>query len=158
MSNAEALAGFSEVEFYKLLDRGSSREDAAILAGLPLDFLSLWLENGAAGHEPYNAFLKNVRLCEARYKARLARAVQVNAEGNPAKGEKPNWSASAWLLERRFAPEFGRVDEEKVIHALDRRFAALETSLKSIVLRYVPEDFQEACADELEAAFQQGGE
>lgn len=150
------MTTFYEDEFYAALLDGSSREDAAVLSGLPLRLLEEWHRLGEQGEEPFITFLENCRRCEAQYKRRLGRTVRRVAEGSEDEEAKPNWSAAAFLLERRFAPEFGRVNEDKVHADIMRTLGALQTALKSIVLRYVPEEEREACAEELEAAFNEG--
>ena len=92
---------------------GSSRADAAILAGVPRSTLQTWLAYGREGKEPFRGFLDAMDVAEAECKKKcLAEIDRAGAKVKHPDGREvtfsPLWQRVAWKLERRWPKEWGR--------------------------------------------------
>lgn len=83
---------------------GLSMERAAAAAGVHRVTVFRWLKAGAAGEEPYVAFLTACREADARCELDLLKTIKEASLGikNEATGTFKQWTAAAWVLERRF--------------------------------------------------------
>lgn len=143
-----------EQKFYEAIKSGVSREDAAVQSGLPIPLMFRWLERAEQGRDPFLTFFTNVRKLESLHKTKLVQDVMRISAGDEAKGIKPNWSAGAWMLERRWSDEFGRVDEDKVVEMITRKFGDIKDGVTRVILRYVPDEAREQATVELEELFE----
>jgi transposase len=73
---------------------------AAQAGGVAASTLRQWKAKGAAGEEPYVAFLARLKSAEAEGAAEALRIVREAARSG-------TWQAAAWLLERRYPKSFG---------------------------------------------------
>lgn len=83
---------------------GMTLERAATAAGLHRVTVYRWLEAGKAGEEPYAAFFQACREADARCELDLLETIKEASLGikNEATGTFKQWTAAAWMLERRF--------------------------------------------------------
>jgi len=116
---------------------GSYIETAAILAGIDKNTFYAWLKKGRAKpRSMYGKLLRSVLVAQQEAKIRDLTIIDKAANGRPAKfmrdengkimfndkgralieeeSLEPDWSASAWRLERRFPKEWGRSDKNVV--------------------------------------------
>ena len=84
---------------------GLFQETAAHKAGIAPRNLERWLQWGRQGREPYASFLTDFKKNEAEYEAELVRRIADHGTGIR---KLPNWTALAWILERRFRDRWGR--------------------------------------------------
>lgn len=110
---------------------GQSMERAALAAGIHRVTLWRWLEAGREGREPYFSFFQEALSADARCERRALQTIFIASQGgkiaveekDPETGEKftreqtPNWTAAAWLLERKYGytvprPGFGAPDDK----------------------------------------------
>ena len=85
----------------KFMGAGAYIETAAAAAGISKVTLYSWLHRGAAGEEPFAAFLNAVDVAQSEADLRdLAVIRKAAAEGT--------WAAAAWRLERRHPDQWGR--------------------------------------------------
>jgi len=100
---------------YKLNEEVQKKIVAGILLGLTLERAAAaanvnrvtvfrWLKAGAAGEEPYAAFLAACKEADARCELDLLKTIKESSLGikNEATGTFKQWTAAAWILERRF--------------------------------------------------------
>ena len=100
---------------YKLNEQVQNRIVAGILLGMSLERAAAaanihrvtvyrWLKAGAAGEEPYAAFLAACREADAKCEQDLLKTIKEASLGikNEATGTFRQWTAAAWVLERRF--------------------------------------------------------
>jgi hypothetical protein len=80
---------------------------AAEAGGVGRSTLKQWKARGADGEEPYAAFLARLKSAEAEGAVGALRVIQKAAENGV-------WTASAWLLERRYPKSFGRRERSAV--------------------------------------------
>lgn len=90
---------------------GMTLERAATAAGLHRVTVYRWLEAGKAGEEPYAAFFQACREADARCELDLLKTIKeaslgIRAEHKASDGAVytsfKQWTAAAWMLERRF--------------------------------------------------------
>lgn len=95
---------------------GASRQAAAETAGVGFSTLKEWMVRGEGQHPDrpqesiFAAFSADVHAAEADFERTLVR--QVMEYG--AMGDKPDWRAPAWLLERRFSDRWGKVTKTEL--------------------------------------------
>lgn len=100
---------------YKLNDQVQNKIVAGILLGLTLERAAAaanihrvtvyrWLKAGAAGEEPYAGFFRACREADAKCEADLLKTIKEASLGikNESTGTFRQWTAAAWMLERRF--------------------------------------------------------
>ena len=103
-------------EFLTYKENGISDKDCCDMVGISEQSLYDWLKEAETGvsskhpdQKPSNYELK-LELAEGLKKARAAfKAFHVQ---NITKASKRSWQASAWLLERMYPKEFGRIDRQ----------------------------------------------
>ena len=81
--------------------RGCSREGAAALAGISVSTLHEW-------RNEFPEFSDGLEKADARFEAACVASVR-QAGRDPRK-----WTASAWLLERKFPQRYGRIDRHVI--------------------------------------------
>ena len=106
-----------------MIEKGNYLSTSCEACGITLATLNNWKRKAREGEEPYVSFL--AELNEAERKAET-----VIAEGIYDIGfDKRNWTALAWLLERKNPERWGRKDRVDV--ASDKEFKIEITSTKS---------------------------
>lgn len=104
------------------LEQGLSDGLAAQLAGVAPSTLAGWKKRGADPQEvDYVEFLTAYKKAEAKF-AQAHLCLIAAAATDPK-----NWTASAWLLERRFPDDFGR--RERVEATVDARVNVVTVKL-----------------------------
>jgi hypothetical protein len=83
--------------------RGYSREGAAALGGISKETLFQWARR-------FPAFSAALERADAKFEAQCVK--QISAAGKV----KRNWTANAWLLERKNPGTWGRIDRVQVQH------------------------------------------
>ena len=92
------------------IEKGMSYKMAAMLAGISYDSLNRWVKRGENENAP-DAFCHLYKAVERAKAVGMLRHLSVIDEA----GQKGDWRASSWLLERRHPEEFGKIAvEEKV--------------------------------------------
>lgn len=79
---------------------GSLLETAAAVAGIGRRTVYEWLEQGAAGKEPYAAFAAAVHQAKAEGESRNVMLI--------ARAGAKDWRAAAWLLQRQNPEKYGQ--------------------------------------------------
>lgn len=77
---------------------------ALALAGLSRQSYSVWQERAENGEEEYMEFFEKVRQAEAYAEAERIKNIKQAADAG-------NWTASAWMLERKHPDRWGRKDK-----------------------------------------------
>jgi transposase len=92
---------------------GTSRRRACALIGISYETFRKWMTRAKkASRGKYRALLADVKKAESLFIAKTTN--EIHKAGMPD-GERPGqWTALAWLLERRFPDEFGRRDRATV--------------------------------------------
>jgi hypothetical protein len=128
------------------ISAGNYREPSSQAHGIcPKTFYN-WLSRGKKGEEPFLQFLHDIKRAEAqaeldhirkigeiaRGEAVIERKVIKRAKRDGTSEEEvierfsqPQWTAYAWLLERRHAMRWGKLESEKLTE-MERRLKELE--------------------------------
>lgn len=93
----------------KAIEEGMPLKQAAMAAGVSYDSMNRWRKRGESENEPlmFRKFCKELQRSEAIAMQRLIGRIQAAGE--------TDWKASAWMLEKRFPEEFGKV--QRVEHS-----------------------------------------
>jgi hypothetical protein len=102
-------------EICTYIENGNSNNDTCKLVGISDSSFYSWLadaEKFQKGEEVQDGEIKldlldNIKRAEAGFKA-----FHIN---NITKSSRKEWTASAWLLERKFPKEFGRIDRNAIM-------------------------------------------
>jgi transposase len=93
------------------IEAGNYPETAAEINGIPARTFYVWMKKGRESkskrgvyHQFHQAVKKAEKVAEAYYLQHIRKA----AEGDAENGIKPNWTASAWYLERKYPEKWGR--------------------------------------------------
>ena len=87
------------------IERGLYLETAAALAGIDKSTLWRWLKRGARDKSgAYHEFCNAVKGAMARAESNLLDILQTAA----TRKKSPDWTAAAWILERRHPEKWGR--------------------------------------------------
>ncbi len=143
----------------KLVAELGAIEPAARLCGVPPQTVRGWITRGEDRHSQgrpptpeYVAFVASVEKALGQWEYdRLARIA--------AAGEQPrNWTANAWLLERRWPERYGRRATVEVSGSVTMaQVRALLDGVFALVERYVPEERRESEIANLAAVADQIG-
>lgn len=106
----------------RAIARGCNRHTAAGLAGVSGRALFEWLNK-------FSEFADAVERADSKFKAGRIRLICKAGKSSR------NWTANAWLLERKFPEEFGRVDRHHVIRAPGSERAALPSEYVEAILK-----------------------
>lgn len=107
----------------KMIEKGNYIGTSCEAVGITPQTLNNWKRQAREGKEPYVSFFEELREAERK-------AETVIAEGIYDIGfDKRNWTALAWLLERKNPERWGRKDRVDV--ASDKEFKIEITSTKS---------------------------
>lgn len=107
----------------KMIEKGNYIGTSCEAVGITPQTLNYWKRQAREGREPYVSFFEELREAERK-------AETVIAEGIYDIGfDKRNWTALAWLLERKNPERWGRKDRVDV--ASDKEFKIEITSTKS---------------------------
>lgn len=97
--------------YVKAIIVGVPKNKAAALIGMDVSTVTEWMRrgesrarNGRAASGVYVAFAADVRRAEAEFVTRALTHIQ------RAASQDGQWTAAAWLLERRHPEDFGRVE------------------------------------------------
>jgi hypothetical protein len=99
-------------EIAALLEGGSNRTDACLIAGISYETFTVWMQKPE--------FAECIKKAEAQFKNRNITIIQ--------KAAATTWQAAAWLLERKFWQEFalkGREEEPEAPKKMAGRAAEL---------------------------------
>jgi hypothetical protein len=103
---------------------GASHSVAAQVAGVPVRRFKDWIERGESGDMNVPAelveFARRVRMAESRGELGLIARIR--------RASEENWSAAAWLLERRHAKRWGKQTTVNVREMSDEQITRLLTS------------------------------
>lgn len=114
----------------KYKKHGMSNADICRALGIDESTLYKWIQNG--GKTPNQiALFEGLKSAESEYKAALRLRIEKHAE--------KNWQAAAWLLERLYPAEYGRVD---------RLQAEVQQTTQAEVKTVVCFDYGEGCEDD----------
>jgi len=83
------------------LANGMYVKQAAQMGGIQVSTFHAWCQSGREGVEPYVGFLEATTLARVAAEARALQNIQTAANSG-------QWTASAWILERRFPERWGR--------------------------------------------------
>ena len=107
------------------VELGATWDAAADAVGIGVSTLRQWRRRGEDGEEPFAALVAELQRAEA---AGITRALRV-IRGAADDGE---WTAAAWILERRYPADYGRRMESRVevsAPSAEQAIAALLTKL-----------------------------
>ena len=96
---------------------GMPRKWAAIHAGISKATYYDWKARGEKGDQPYATFLDRLTRAEAQDMANLIAEVGGAQTNLPQGVSQSDWRAQAWLLERRFRPDYGKVTAHELTGA-----------------------------------------
>ncbi len=103
---------------------GASHSVAAQVAGVPVRRFKDWIERGESGDMNVPAelveFARRVRMAESRGELGLIARIR--------RASEENWSAAAWLLERRHSKRWGKQTTVNVREMTDEQITRLLTS------------------------------
>ncbi len=99
------------------ISSGLTQRDAAALAGISEDTLSLWKRN--------SDFSEQIRGKEIEYKQSLLQSIK--------EAGKKDWRASGWLLERKFKDEFSPQSKTDISIERTDKLAELGGMIKEIL-------------------------
>lgn len=102
MARPSSLTPEVEERILYALRQGNYRSAAAKAAGVSFDCFREWVRKGNRGIEPYAAFNAKLKEAEGESEAALVTTIRTAAE--------KHWAAAAWLLERKYAPKWGKRD------------------------------------------------
>lgn len=109
-----------EERIAELVEMGAPLSAAAAACGVPYRTVVRWMEWGAAQAEAYGTDATELEIPEARrifwrfWRAITHAREAAKAAHIQAIREAPDWRARAWILERMYPAEFGRVDRLRV--------------------------------------------
>lgn len=104
----------------QLITLGSSIKFAAMSIGLAEQTIRSWVDKGKKGHELFAEFSRDFEAAKRRSASYLLTKINRAAD--------KDWKAAAWLLERRYPGEFGRISKTEYL-AL-RRFEEMGEQAK----------------------------
>ena len=107
MGRPSKLTPEVEARIVEAVELGATWEKAAEAAGVGASTLREWRQRGEADEAPFAAFLAALKRAEAEGVARALRTIRQAAESG-------QWTAAAWLLERRYPADYGRRTEVAV--------------------------------------------
>lgn len=90
------------------IEKGMPLKESAMLAGISYDTLNRWTKRG----ENEDAPEEFRHLCKALNRAKAVAMLRHVSVIDRA-GERGDWRASAWILERRHPEKFGRITSEE---------------------------------------------
>jgi transposase len=102
MARPSLLTPELEERILYALRQGNYRSAAAKAAGVDYDCFRGWVRKGNQGIQPYAAFNAKLKEAEGESESALVMTIRTAAE--------KHWAAAAWLLERKYAPKWGRRD------------------------------------------------
>lgn len=102
MARTTSLTPEVEERILYALRQGNYRSAAAKAAGVDVSTFRWWVTQGNKGAQPYLAFLERVKEAEGESESALVTTIRTAAE--------KHWAAAAWLLERKYAPKWGKRD------------------------------------------------
>ncbi|HEY1188597.1 MAG TPA: hypothetical protein VGE74_13170 [Gemmata sp.] len=93
------------------LASGLPREHAAQLAGISVRTMMRWRAKGRdAARGLYHDFCRDMKKAESYFVGQQLKAIVEIGRGEYESEAAPQWTALAWVLERRFPGDFGRRD------------------------------------------------
>ena len=107
MARPTKLTPDVEAAVAEAVELGATWEKAADAAGVGASTLREWRQRGEADEAPFAAFLAALKRAEGEGVARALRTIRQAAESG-------QWTAAAWLLERRYPADYGRRTEVAV--------------------------------------------
>jgi hypothetical protein len=140
MGRTSDLTPALQASICKDIEAGNTIATACAINGISQATYYQWLEKGKAGQSPaYVDFLESATQARHRAKANAIAAVRAGVLGGP--GNKQDWKAEAWFLEKSFPDEFGpqQAVTVKVEKALDETLDKLERKLPPDVYAQVLE-------------------
>lgn len=84
-----------------IISLGITKKDACASVGIHRDTLHQWERWGEAGKEPFAEWLPKLRAAQVETKVYMLGLMQKAASGD--------WRAGAWLLEKLYPKEYGRL-------------------------------------------------
>ena len=102
MGKPLTLTAEVEERIIEALRQGNYRSAACKAAGIDWGCMRNWIRKGNRGEEPYAAFVARCKEAEGESEAALVASIRSHAE--------KHWVAAAWLLERKYAPKWGKRD------------------------------------------------
>lgn len=100
------------------LKMGNYRSAAAKYAGVEVRTLKEWVTLANKGHQPYLDLLDRMKAAEGESEASLVAAIR--------RAANDTWTAAAWLLERKYAPKWGKRDMSWENQKREKRAAQIE--------------------------------
>lgn len=91
-----------EARILDALRQGNYRSAACKAAGIDWGCMRNWIRKGNRGEAPYAAFVAKLKEAEGESESALVTTIRTAAE--------KHWAAAAWLLERKYAPKWGKRD------------------------------------------------
>lgn len=89
---------------------GNYQSTAALLAGISSQTFHNWVDRGRNGEEPFLSFFEELTRAEAYAEAERIKEIR-------DAGQKGDWKAHAWYLERKMNKKWGKVDKTEVSHS-----------------------------------------
>ena len=102
MTRPSSLTPEVEERILYALRQGNYRSAAAKAAGVEIRTLKFWVSQANKGVQPYVNLLARVKEAEGESESALVTTIRTAAE--------KHWAAAAWLLERKYAPKWGKRD------------------------------------------------
>lgn len=86
------------------IEKGMSIKNAVKIAGIHESTYYDWMHKGeAATSGQYSEFYKYIEMCKAKSEEKLITVITDAAD-------KGDWKPAAWILERRFPDQWGKID------------------------------------------------
>lgn len=103
----------------KAVAKGCSREAAAALGGISASTLHEW-------RNQFSEFSDGLEKADARFEAECVASIRKAGRGTR------NWTANAWLLERKFPWHYGKTDRHEIRTQHERMVPLPEEYIKAI--------------------------
>jgi len=96
------LISCTKKELFKAISEGLSYKDSCIMAGISYRVFYSWIEKAKGEGAPpeYVQFLHALK--KAKVEGKIINIKKIK--------EDPSWQSAAWLLERQYPKEFGRLE------------------------------------------------
>lgn len=119
------------------IEAGNYRHVACKMAGIHRDTLSGWEQRAKTGEEPFVEFVTDLEKAEASCEARLLAEIRHAQPAVTGVSGPDQWTARAWVLERRFPKRWAARVRQNVAEELGDLINKLQARLPAAVFAQV---------------------